>query len=480
VETFSLAEFDRLGTASLIVRTTNDVTQVQNTALMVLRVVISAPITTIGGVGMAIALDPQLSLILAAVIPLLVVSVFLVARIVLAMFRAVQRHLDKLNLVFRENLTGIRVIRAFDRAEHEQRRVEAVNRDLTELSLRVHRTMAIMMPFIMLVLNATTVAAFWVGAYRVDAGQLEVGALMAFIQYAMQILMSLLMMSMIFVMLPRAAASAERINEVLDTRPAVMDPPVTGPPGTTRGEVEFRDVSFTYPGATRPALSRVSFVARPGRITAIIGGTGSGKSTAVNLALRFYDASEGAVLVDGVDVREWTQSDLRGRIGYVSQKSVLFSGTVAENLRYGRAGATDEEVRHAAEVAQALEFITAMPQVLDSPIAQAGVNLSGGQKQRLAIARAVLRRPSVYVLDDCFSALDYRTEARLRGALRREAQEAAVLVVAQRVASVMDADQIIVLDEGRVVGVGSHAELLESNAVYREIVTSQLPEEVVA
>jgi ATP-binding cassette subfamily B protein len=480
VETFSLAEFDRLGSASLIVRTTNDVTQVQNTALMVLRMVISAPITTIGGVGMAIALDPQLSLILAAVIPLLVMTVFLLARVVLTMFRAVQRHLDKLNLVFRENLTGIRVIRAFDRAGHEQRRVEAVNRDLTELSLKVHRTMALMMPFIMLVLNATTVAAFWIGAYRVDDGQLEVGALMAFIQYAMQILMSLLMMSMIFVMLPRAAASAERINEVLDTKPAVIDPPMTRLPGTTRGEIEFRDVTFTYPGATRPALDQVSFVARPGRITAIIGGTGSGKSTAINLALRFYDASGGSVLVDGVDVRDWAQAELRGRIGYVSQKSVLFSGTVAENLRYGRAGATDEEVRHAAGVAQALEFITAMPQGLESPIAQAGVNLSGGQKQRLAIARAVLRRPSVYVLDDCFSALDYRTEARLRAALRREAQEAAVLVVAQRVASVMDADQIVVLDEGRVVGMGSHAELLENNAVYREIVTSQLPGEVVA
>jgi len=480
VETFSLAEFDRLGTASLIVRTTNDVTQVQNTALMVLRMVISAPITTIGGVGMAISLDPQLSLILAAVIPLLVVSVFLVARIVLAMFRAVQRHLDKLNLVFRENLTGIRVIRAFDRADHEQRRVEAVNRDLTEISLKVHRTMAIMMPFVMLVLNATTVAAFWVGAYRVDAGQLEVGALMAFIQYAMQILMALLMMSMIFVMLPRAAASAERINEVLDTAPAVMDPPVTRLPGSARGELEFRDVSFTYPGATRPALDRVSFVARPGEITAVIGGTGSGKSTAVNLTLRFYDATRGSVLVDGVDVREWAQAELRGRIGYVSQKSVLFSGTVAENLRYGRDGATDEEVRHAAGVAQALEFITALPQGLDNPLAQAGVNLSGGQKQRLAIARAVLRRPSVYVLDDCFSALDYRTEARLRAALRYEAREAALLVVAQRVASVMDADQIIVLDEGRVVGIGTHAELLETNEVYRDLVTSQLPEEVVA
>jgi len=480
VEGLSLAEFDKIGTASLIVRTTNDITQVQTVALVFMRMVISAPMMCIGGIIMAVSKDPKLSLILVFVVPVLFLGVFLVGSRVLPLFRVMQKRLDRLNLVLREALTGIRVIRAFNRTDYEERRFDGANRELTGTALQVHRFMAVMMPFMMLTLNMTTIAVIWIGGHRIDAGNLEVGALMAFIQYAMQILMSLLMMSMVFVMLPRASASAERINEVLDSVPGITDPaePVTA--GGERGTLEFRNVTFSYPGAARPALSGISFRAEPGEVTAIIGGTGSGKSTLVNLIPRFYDVDEGQVLVDGVDVREMAQSDLRSRIGLVPQKPALFSGSIAGNIRYGRQDAGDEEVRRAAEIAQALDFVDSAESGLESAVAQGGTNLSGGQKQRLSIARAMVRRPEIYILDDSFSALDFRTDARLRAALRQETGNATVLIIAQRVSTVMDADRIIVLTDGRIAGMGRHKELLKTCEVYREIVLSQLPEEATA
>jgi ATP-binding cassette subfamily B protein len=480
VETLAPGEFDKIGTASLIVRTTNDITQVQMVALVFLRMVISAPMMCIGGIIMAVSKDPGLSLILVVVMPLLTLVVLLTASRVLPLFRTVQSKLDRLNLVLRENLTGIRVIRAFNRSSYEQRRFAEANLDLTSVSLRVHRIMAVMMPFMMLTLNLTTVAVIWIGGHRIDAGNLEVGALMAFIQYAMQILMSLLMMSMIFVMLPRAAASAERINEVLDTVPAIVDPADPRRVMGQRGTLEFENVTFSYPGAERPAVSDISFRAEPGEVTAVIGGTGSGKSTLVGLIPRFHDVDRGRILVDGVDIREMAQADLRLRIGLVPQKAVLFSGSIADNIRYGKENATDEEVRQAAEIAQAMEFIAEAKDGFNSEVSQGGANLSGGQKQRLAIARAVVRKPEIYILDDSFSALDFRTDAQLRAALRRETSDSTVLIVTQRVSAVMDAERIIVLSEGRIAGIGKHRELLRSCEVYREIVSSQLPEEAIA
>jgi ATP-binding cassette, subfamily B, multidrug efflux pump len=481
VEGFSLREFDKIGTASLVVRTTNDITQVQMVSLVFQRMVISAPMMCIGGIIMAVAKDARLSLILVVVIPFLVAVVLIAASKALPLFRVMQTKLDRLNLVLRESLTGIRVIRAFNRMDYEKQRFDQANRDVTGTALRVHRLMAFMMPFMMLTLNITTIAVIWIGGHRIDAGNLEVGAMMAFIQYAMQILMSLLMMSMIFVMLPRAAVSAERINEVLESIPGINDPaePKT-PPAHIRGSLEFRDVTFSYPGAAEPALRNVSFKAEPGEVTAIIGGTGAGKSTLVNLIPRFYDVDEGAVLVDGLDVREMTQADVRARIGLVPQKSVLFSGTVADNIRYGKEDATDDEIRRAAETAQALDFIEQATDGFGMTVAQGGTNVSGGQKQRLSIARALVRQPEIYILDDSFSALDFRTDARLRAALRHETGEATVLIIAQRVSTVMDADRIIVLADGRVAGMGTHKELIKSSDVYREIVVSQLPEEEIA
>lgn len=481
VEGFSLREFDKIGTASLIVRTTNDITQIQMVSLMFMRMVISAPMMCIGGIIMAVAQDAGLSLILVVVIPFLVAVVLFTALKALPLFRVMQSKLDRLNLVLREGLTGIRVIRAFNRVGHELQRFNEANRDLTGTAVRVHRLMAFMMPFMMLTLNVTTIAVIWIGGHRIDAGNLQVGAMMAFIQYAMQILMSLLMMSMIFVMLPRAAVSAERVNEVLQSVPEIKDPanPKT-PPAHLRGRLEFRNVTFSYPGAAEPALRNVSFTAGPGEVTAIIGGTGSGKSTLVNLIPRFYDVDEGAVLVDGVDVRDMTQADLRARIGLVPQKSVLFSGTIADNIRYGKEDAAEDEIRRAARTAQALDFIDETKDGFAMPVAQGGTNVSGGQKQRLSIARALVRRPEVYILDDSFSALDFRTDARLRAALRDETGDATVLIVAQRVSTVMDADRIIVLADGRIAGLGTHKELIKTSDVYREIVLSQLPEEEIA
>jgi ATP-binding cassette subfamily B multidrug efflux pump len=480
VQSFSLHEFDTVSTASLITRTTNDTTQVQLVLVIILNMMISAPLTMIGGIIMAINQDATLSWIFVVIIPVLVGAILLVMRAALPLFRAIQVKLDKINLILDELLTGVRVIRAFDRNSYETGRFDEANVDLTQTSIKVNQIVATLMPLMFFVLNISSVAILWFGAIRIDQNQMDVGALFAFLQYAIQILFSVLMVSMLFIMLPRAAASATRINEVLAIEPEINDAPTVRQAGEQRGYVEFRDVTFSYPGAEEPAISNISFSARPGQVTAIIGGTGSGKSTLVNLIPRFYDIDSGAVLVDGVDVREMAQEHLRAKIGYVPQKVVLFSGTIAENVRYGRQEASDEEVRHALEIAQASEFVDEMKEGIYAVIAQGGTNVSGGQKQRLSIARALIRRPEIYIFDDTFGALDFKTDARLRAALKNEIRDATVLIVAQRVSTVMDADQIIVLDEGRVAGIGTHRELMQTSAVYREIVSSQLSLEEIA
>lgn len=476
-ERFSLQEFDRIGTASLITRTTNDITQVQQVLFMMLRMFLSAPLMIAGGIIMAVSKDAKLSLVLVAVIPILVGAIVLIASKGVPLFRAMQTKLDKLNLVLRENLTGIRVIRAFNRTEQERVRFADANSDLTDTAIRVTRIMSIMFPVMLLILNLSIVAIMWFGSVRVDDSSIQVGDLMAFIQYASQILFSLTMVSMMFMMIPRASASAVRIHEVLGMRPVIADAADAVSVVKPQGSVEFRNVTFSYPGAEQPAVRDISFRANAGEMTAIIGGTGSGKSTIVNLLLRFYDVEKGSILVDGTDVRRYTQESLRSRIGFVPQKAVLFTGTVMDNIRFGNEAASRQEVEAAAAVAQASEFIGELKEGFDSMIAQGGANLSGGQKQRMAIARALVRKPPIYVFDDSFSALDYKTDAKLRAALQEQVSDAALIVVAQRVSTIMNADRIVVLEDGAVAGIGTHKELMQSCGVYREIVSSQLSEE---
>lgn len=479
----SVYEFDKIGTASLITRTTNDVSQVQMVVLMSMRIFMFAPMMLIGGIMLAYSKEPKLSLLLLAILPILAVLILVGSKKVLPMFKVLQQKLDRLNLVLRENLTGVRVIRAFDRIDYEAGRFDDASRDHMQTALKVYRLLTALMPLMNLIINLVIIGIIWIGSQRIDAGYLEVGGLMAFIQYGLHILMSLIMVSMIFVMIPRASASAARINEVLDSAPEVTaEAAVTAgkAPLDIKGTVEFRNVTFSYPGAEQPAITDISFVAKPGEVTAIIGGTGSGKSTLVNLIPRYFDADQGQILIDGVDIRDIPREELRKHIGLVPQQSVLFSGTVAENIQWGKQDATDEEIRWAAAIAQALEFVEQMPDGFGSHIARGGTNLSGGQKQRLCIARAIVRRPRIYIFDDSFSALDFRTDARVRAALRREVKDATVIVVAQRVSTVMDADKIIVLDNGKIVGDGTHAELLQTCPVYREIVQSQLSEEEIA
>ncbi|HFK2930880.1 TPA: ABC transporter ATP-binding protein [Clostridioides difficile] len=479
VERFSLQEFDQVGTASLITRTTNDITQVQQVVIMMLRMVVSAPIMFIGGLIMAVSKDAKLSLVIVAAMPVLVISILLILWKGVPLFGKVQKRLDRLNLVLRENLTGIRVIRAFNRERDEQVRLTKANADLTEVSIKVNKIMAFLMPVMMLVMNLTVVGVIWFGGIRIDNGGMQIGDLMAFIQYVMQIMFALVMASVMFVMIPRAAVSAKRINEVLEMTPTMIDEG-TQTADREKGTLIFDCVTFRYPGAETPVLSDISFAARPGEVTAVIGGTGSGKSTLVNLIPRFYDVTEGSIRVNGVDSQDVPQEELRSKIGFVPQKALLFTGTIAENIRFGKEDATDEEVAHAAQIAQATDFIERMPDGYDARIEQGGSNVSGGQKQRLSIARALVRRPDLYVFDDSFSALDFKTDAALRKALREETREATVLIVAQRVSTVIDADQIIVLDEGKVAGIGTHDELFADNAVYQEIVKSQLSEEEIA
>ena len=484
VERFSLHEFDQVGTASLITRTTNDTTQVQLVLAIMLRMMISAPLMGIGGIIMAVSQDAQLAWVLIAAVPVLALAIYIIMAKSIPLFQAVQVKLDKLNLVLDEGLAGVRVIRAFDRIDHEKRRFDEANHDLMDVSISVNRIVATLMPVMMLVLNLATIAIVWFGGIRINNGEMQIGALIAFLQYAMQILFALLMLSMMFIMLPRASASAKRINEVLDVKPEIKDAEVLDDTDTERGYVEFKDVTFSYPGAEEPALCDISFSARPGEVTAIIGGTGSGKTTLVSLIPRLYDVdpavASGRILVDGVDIRTMSQEHLRSKIGFVPQKAVLFSGTITENIHYGKADASELEIRHAADVAQATEFISEMTDGFDSLIAQGGTNVSGGQKQRLSIARALVRRPEIYIFDDSFSALDFKSDSKLRAALKKETLDATVLIVAQRVSTVMDADQIIVLDEGRIAGIGTHRELMGTSEVYREIVSSQLSLEEIA
>ncbi|MEG6615445.1 ABC transporter ATP-binding protein [Peptococcaceae bacterium 1198_IL3148] len=480
VESFSLTEFDKFGTASLITRTTNDITQIQRVMIMMLRMALGAPLMMVGGVIMAVSTDAKLSLIIIAGVPILVATIYTITKKAMPLFKLLQMKLDQLSLVMREGLTGIRVIRAFNRTAYEQQRFHQANWNFTVTAVKVNRIMATIMPVMTIVLNFTIVAVIWFGSMRIDSGHLQVGDLMAFIQYIMHIMFSLMMVSMIFVMIPRAQASAIRINEVLETKPEIQDAALVKQAAHKKGWVEFKDVTFSYPGAEKPAISNISFKTGPGETTAIIGGTGSGKSTLISLIPRFYDVDSGQVLVDGIDVREMAQQHLRSKIGYVPQRAILFSGTIADNLSYGKEGATPEELTQAANTAQATEFIGNLPGGLQAEISQGGTNLSGGQKQRLAIARALVRKPEIYVFDDSFSALDFKTDACLRTALKKETANATVIIVAQRVSTVMHADQIIVLDKGKIVGIGKHQQLLNTCSVYQEIVSSQLSEEDLA
>lgn len=478
VETFSQVEVNHIGAPSLITRNTNDVQQVQNVVFMGLTIMVSAPILIVGGIIMALRTDVPLSGILLVVLPLMAIVIALVMSRAVPLFRAVQAKLDRINQVMRETLAGVRVIRAFVRTPHEEERFAVASRDLFDSSLAVTRLFALTVPTMTAILNLSTVAVVWFGAIRVDDGALQVGALTAFLQYLTQILFATLTAVFMFVLIPRAAVSSARINEVLDTQPAIVDPPEPIVPSdpAERGVVAFRDVEFRYPGAEQPVLRGISFEARPGQVTAIVGSTGSGKSTLINLIPRLYDASAGAVLVDGVDVRLMARDELWSRLSFIPQRAFLFSGTVASNLRFGDAEATDDDLWRALTIAQGRSFVEEMEGGLEAPITQGGTNVSGGQRQRLAIARALVRRAGIVVFDDSFSALDYGTDARLRAALAQELHDTTVIIVAQRVATIMGADRIIVLEDGRIVGMGTHRELLADNETYREIVFSQLSE----
>jgi ATP-binding cassette, subfamily B, multidrug efflux pump len=482
VETFSQVEVNHFGPASLITRNTNDVQQVQTVVFLGLTILISAPILIVGGIIMALRTDVPLSGLLVVVLPLMAGVIGLVMSRAIPLFRAVQAKLDRINQVMRETLSGVRVIRAFVRTPHEEQRFDTANRDLFDTSLKVNRLFAITIPTMTLIFNLSTVAVIWFGAMRVNDGALSIGNLTAFMQYLTQILFAVLTAVFMFVLLPRAAVSSGRIREVLDTEPLIHEPaePMTPSDPDRRGEVVFRDVEFGYPGAEHPVLREIELRARPGETMAIVGSTGSGKSTLINLIPRFYDATGGSVEVDGVDVREMALEDLWQRIGIVPQKAFLFSGTVASNLRFGDENATDDELWHALDIAQAKEFVEEMDGGLDAPITQGGTNLSGGQRQRLAIARALVKKAGIFVFDDSFSALDFGTDARLRAALAREIDWATLIIVAQRVGTIMQADQIVVMDAGRIVGIGTHRQLLADNETYREIVYSQMSEQEAA
>ncbi|WP_328385277.1 ABC transporter ATP-binding protein/permease [Streptomyces sp. NBC_00400] len=480
VQSFSAREMGTFGAPSLITRTTNDVQQVQMLVLMTFTMMVSAPIMCVGGVIMALNQDVPLSGLLLVIVPVLGILVSLIVRRMRPLFRGVQERIDTVNRVLREQITGIRVIRAFVRDRHERERFAGASTDLYDVSLRAGRLMSMMFPLVMLIVNLSSVAVVWFGGLRIDSGAMQIGALTAFLSYLMYILMSIMMATFMVMMLPRAEVCAERIQEVLATDSSVTPPPHPVTELRRHGELELRGVEFRFPGAEQPVLKDISLIARPGETTAVIGSTGSGKSTLLGLVPRLFDATGGTVLVDGEDVRTLDQETLARAIGLVPQKPYLFSGTVATNLRYGNPDATDDELWHALETAQARDFVERMEGSLDAPIAQGGGNVSGGQRQRLAIARALVRRPEIYLFDDSFSALDYATDAALRAALSRETDRATVVIVAQRVATIRGADRIVVLDEGRVVGTGTHTELMAGNETYREIVLSQLTEQEAA
>lgn len=478
---FSSREYHKFSTASLITRCTNDIQQIQQVMAMMFRIVLYAPILGIGGVIRVLQRDSSMTWILGVAIVLIMAFMAMLFRIAMPKFTALQTMVDKLNLVTREILTGIPVIRAFSREKHEEERFEDANTTLTKTNLFVNRCMTFMMPVMMLIMNAVSVLTIYSGSYAVDSGSMQVGDVMAFIQYAMQIIMSFLMITAMSIMLPRANVSACRINEVLETEVSVQDPedPVQ-PSQDVKGTVEFDHVSFAYPEAGENVITDISFKAEKGETVAIIGSTGSGKSTLINLIPRFYDATEGSVKVDGVDVREMTQKDVRDRIGYVPQKGVLFSGTIDSNIRYGKTEISEDAVKKAAGVAQATEFIDTKPERYKTPIAQGGSNVSGGQKQRLSIARAIAKDPEIFIFDDSFSALDFKTDSTLRKALKEHTKEATTIIVAQRISTILNADKILVLDDGHMAGIGSHKELMKSCEVYRQIAMSQLSEEELA
>ncbi|MFJ9115825.1 ABC transporter ATP-binding protein [Streptomyces sp. NPDC102394] len=476
VQSFSAREVGHFGAPSLITRTTNDVQQVQMLALMTFTLMVSAPIMCVGGIVLALGLDVPLSAVLVAVVPTLGICVTLIVRRLRPLFRAMQTRLDTVNRVLREQITGNRVIRAFVRDDYEKERFGKANADLTEMQLATGNMLALMFPIVMTVVNLSSIAVVWFGAHRIDSGGMQIGDLTAFLAYLMQIVMSVMMATFMFMMVPRAEVCAERIEEVLDTSSSVVPPTAPVLELRRHGHLEIRGAGFRYPGAEEPVLKAVDLVARPGEVTAVIGSTGSGKSTLLGLVPRLFDATDGEVLVDGTDVATIEPKLLAKTVGLVPQKPYLFAGTVATNLRYGNPDATDEELWHALEVAQAKDFVSKLEGGLNAPIAQGGSNVSGGQRQRLAIARTLVQRPDIYLFDDSFSALDYATDAALRAALAEETAEATVVIVAQRVATIRDADRIVVLDEGRVVGTGRHHELMADNETYREIVLSQLTE----
>ncbi len=481
VSSFSNTEFDKFSTASLITRTTNDITQIQMVLMLGIRMLCYSPIMAVGGVIMAVQKSASMAWIIAAACAFLLGLMLVVLTVAMPKFKIMQKLVDKLNLVSRENLSGLMVIRAFGTQEHETKRFAAANQDLAKTGLFINRVFVVMMPLMMLVMNGISLLIVWTGSHQIAESAIQVGDMMAFMQYAMQVIMSFLMISMMFIFVPRAAVAAARIAEVLETVPSIVDPKTPKPfDSKKRGLVEFKGVNFRYGGAEEDALHDISFTASPGETTAFIGSTGSGKSTVANLLLRFYDVTAGEILVDGADVREVRQNDLRARIGYVPQKGVLLSGTVGSNLRYGAPDASDDEVIAAATVAQAMEFISANEARLDADIAQGGTNVSGGQKQRLSIARALTKNPEIFIFDDSFSALDFKTDRALRTALRENTGGSTVLIVAQRVSTIMDAEQIIVLDEGKIVGRGTHRELLKSCPQYFEIASSQLSKEELA
>ena len=478
VESFALADFNKFSTASLITRSTNDIQQIQMTSILLLRMALLAPIMAVGGLQKAIHNAPNLSWIIALAVSVLLVVIAVLFVIAVPRFKKLQTLVDKLNLVTRENLVGLKVIRAFHNEKIEQKKFQQANTELNKMNLFVNRLMMLLDPIMTLVMNFSSVAIVWFGAHLISSGNLQIGNMMAFLEYAMQVIISFLLLSMVFIMVPRAAVSVKRVGEVLDTLPSIVDPqsPQQLPHDAT-GKIEFKGVTFTYPDADLPVLSNINFTAEPGQTTAFIGSTGSGKSTLINLIPRFYDVSAGQILLDGVDIRQLKLEDLYDQIGYVPQKGVLFSGTIASNIKYGNAKASQELVEKSAKIAQAAEFINELKNGYKNDIAQGGSNVSGGQRQRLSIARAIAVEPNVYIFDDSFSALDFKTDAKLRSALAKETKHKTVLIVGQRINTIMNADKIIVLDEGKVVGQGTHQELMKNCEVYQEIAASQLSED---
>lgn len=477
VESYSLIEFDKFSTSSLITRSTNDIQQIQQVTFMTLRMVVSAPLMGIGAVINAYQNAPSMSWLILIAVILISGMIGIIFAIALPKFKVLQKLIDKLNLVTRENLTGLRVIRAFTNEKYEQKKFSKVNDELMQVNLFVNRISVVMQPVMMLIFNLTSIAIIWVGAGLINLGELNIGNMMAFMQYAMQVISSFLMLTIIFILIPRASVSVQRVEEVLKSEPEIKDPRNPRPfPKDIKEKIEFKNVSFSYPKSDIPIIKNVSFIVEPGQTTAIIGSTGSGKSTLINLIPRFYDPTKGEVLVDGINIKEVLQSDLRDKIGYVPQKGILFSGTVKSNIKYGVPNADDRTIEEVAKTAQALDFINKFENGFDNDIAQGGANVSGGQKQRLSIARAIAKNPEIYIFDDSFSALDFKTDSKLRQAIAQATKEASVIIVTQRIGTILNADKIIVMDEGKIVGIGRHQELLSSCKVYREIAESQLSE----